>query len=74
MKRPDAIIIDGRAYSWRVLTEQRRAQLEAWRKSQGEQPALFALREDCRPKFARTAVGRYQEPSLLDCLQEDNRE
>lgn len=74
MKRPDAIMIDGRAYSWRVLTEQRRAQLEAWRKSQGEQPVLFALREDCRPKSDRTAAGRYQEPSLLDYLPEDTRE
>ena len=68
MRRPDTIIIDGRAYSWRVLVEQRKAQLEAWRKAQGAQPALFPLIEDCRPKIERTAAGRYLEPTLLTFL------
>jgi hypothetical protein len=31
-----------------------------------EQPALFELRDDYRPQAARTAAGRYREPSLLD--------
>jgi hypothetical protein len=68
MTRPDTIIIDGRAYSWRLLIEQRRAQLESWRKAQGTQPALFPLIEDCRPKAERTAAGRYEQPTLLTLL------
>jgi hypothetical protein len=70
MARPDTIIIDGRAYSWRALMEQRRAQLEAWRKAQSAQPALFPLIEDCRPRCERTAAGRYQEPTLLAFLRD----
>src|SRR5271166_466183 len=31
-----------------------------------EQPALFELKEDCRPVSERTAAGRYREPSLFD--------
>jgi hypothetical protein len=45
--------------------ELRKAQLDAWRKAQGEQPALFELVEDCRPKPERTPSGRYAEPTLL---------
>jgi len=67
-KRPDTIIIEGRAYSWRAILEARRAQLEAWRKAQPQQPALFTLREDCRPKAQRTAAGRYKEPTLLSII------
>lgn len=70
MKKPDTIIIDGRAYSWRVIREHRRAQLEAWRAAQPQQPALFDLKEDCRPKAEQTAAGRYREPTLLSFLQE----
>jgi hypothetical protein len=69
MARPDTIVIDGRAYSWRALIEQRKAQLETWRKAQGAQPALFPLVEDSRPKSERTAAGRYQEPTLLEWLR-----
>lgn len=29
MARPDTIVIEGRAYSWRALVEARKAQLEA---------------------------------------------
>lgn len=65
MARPDTIIIDGRAYSWRALMDARRAQLDAWKKAQGAQPALFELREDSRPQAERTVAGRYQQPSLL---------
>ncbi len=70
MKPPDTIIIDGRAYSWRVLIAARREQLEAWKAAQPQQPALFALKQDCRPAAERTAAGRYHEPSLLGSLQE----
>lgn len=64
--KPDTIMLDGRAYSWRALCELRRQQLEAWRAARGEQPALFELRKDVRPAGERTAAGRYLEPGLLD--------
>jgi hypothetical protein len=62
----DTLIVDGRAYSWKRLRELRRVQLEAARKACGSQPALFELREDCRPCSERTASGRFLEPSLFD--------
>lgn len=65
MKAPDTIVIGGRAYSWRVILETRRQQVEAWKAAQPRQPALFDLRTDCRPRCERTAAGRYSEPSLL---------
>lgn len=70
MKRPDTIIIEGRAYSWRVILELRRAQLEQWKAAQAQQPALFDLKEDRRPPAERTAAGRFREPTLLSFLQE----
>lgn len=66
MKKPDVIIIEGRAYSWRRIAELRRRQLEAWKAAKGEQPALFRLETDCRPAPARSAAGRYREPLLFD--------
>jgi hypothetical protein len=68
MARPDIILIEGRAYSWRQLCERRRLQIEAWRNAQPHQPALFELREDCRPAAGRTAAGRYQEPTFLSLM------
>lgn len=62
----DVLLVDGRAYSWKRLCELRRAQLEARRKAEGAQPALFELRQDCRPAAERTAASRYLEPGLLD--------
>jgi hypothetical protein len=62
----DAVVIEGRAYSWRALCELRKAQMEARRGAQGSQAALFELKEDRRPSSERTAGGRYEEPSLLD--------
>lgn len=70
MKKPDTIVIEGRAYSWRVILELRRAQLEAWKAAQPQQPALFPLKQDCRPKAERSAAGRYREPSLLEAIRE----
>lgn len=78
MRRPDTIVIEGRAYSWRALVALRKTQLDAWRGpapapergAQGEQPALFELTLDCRPKPQRTAAGRYQEPTLLCWLSD----
>ena len=69
MARPDTIIVDGHAYSWQRLRELRRQQLEAWRMSQPEQPALFPLKADCRPPTERTAAGRYREPTLFTVLE-----
>ena len=68
MAKPDVLIVDGRAFSWQRLCELRREQLEAWKKAESKQPALFELRDDYRPQAARTAAGRYRQPSLLDGL------
>jgi hypothetical protein len=62
----DAFILEGRAYSWKRLCELRREQLEAIRKARGTQPALFELRDDCRPASQRCASNRYAEPCLFD--------
>jgi hypothetical protein len=70
MAKPDTIVIDGRGYSWQQLCELRRQQLEAWKATRGEQPALFELKEDCRPATERTAAGRYQEPTLFARMAE----
>ncbi|WP_352864896.1 hypothetical protein [Mesorhizobium sp. M1329] len=40
MKRPETIIIGGRTYSWRVILDMRRQQLDAWKAAQPERPAL----------------------------------
>jgi len=63
MSAPRFIEIDGKRYLWRDLVNLRREQRAAARR--GEQPALFELREDCRPASERTAAGRYREPSLF---------
>jgi hypothetical protein len=73
MRKPDTIVIDGRAYSWRRLCELRKAQIEAWQAAQARQPALFALREDCRPQCERTASGRFEQPTLLQWLKDHRR-
>ena len=66
MSRPDTIVIEGRAYRWRDILEMRRQQIAAWKAARPDQPALFALKVDCRPKTECSAAGRYAEPSLLD--------
>ena len=63
MTQPKFIEIDGRRHSWRDLLGRRREQLAAVAKC--EQPPLFELKEDHRPKSGRTASGRYLEPSLF---------
>lgn len=70
MKRPETIIIGGRAYNWRVILDMRRQQLDA---RKAAQPELFALKQDRRPAAERSAAGRYQEPSLLVLMQERQR-
>jgi hypothetical protein len=65
MAKPDTLIVDGHALSWQRLCELRRQQLEAWKAAQPTQPALFELKDDCRPEAERTAAGRYREPTLF---------
>jgi hypothetical protein len=65
LAKPDTIVIDGRGYSWQQLCELRRRQLEAWKAQRGAQPALFELKDDCRPEAERSAAGRYFEPTLF---------
>lgn len=69
MAKPDILIVDGHAFSWQRLSELRREQLEAWKKSEARQLALFELKTDCRPRAERTAAGRYREPSLLESMR-----
>ena len=57
------IEIDGKRYLWRELLQMRREQKKAH--ARAVQPALFPLKDDQRPAAARTAAGRYQEPSLF---------
>ena len=63
MAAPKFIDIDGKRFVWRDLLQRRREQLAA--AARVEQPALFELKEDCRPIPERTAAGRYSEPSLF---------
>jgi hypothetical protein len=67
--KPDTLIVDGHALSWRRLVELRRQQLEAWQAEQARQLALFEMKTDCRPDAERTSARRYQEPSLLDLIR-----
>jgi hypothetical protein len=69
MAKPDVLIVDGHAFSWRRLCELRREQLEAWKKSEARQLVHFELKTDYRPRAERTAAGRYSEPSLLDSMR-----
>lgn len=64
--RPDTIIIDGRAYSWRALLELRRLQIQEWKQACLTQPALFPLQQDYRPNAERSAAARYLEPGLFN--------
>jgi hypothetical protein len=55
-------------YSWQQLCELRRQQLEAWKAAQPKQPALFELKDDCRPATERTVARRYHEPTLFSLI------
>lgn len=70
MAKPDTIIVDGHAFSWRRLCELRRQQMEAWTRAEARQPALLDVRTDSRPRSERTAARRYREPSLLDGMRQ----
>jgi hypothetical protein len=60
---PRSIEIEGKRYLWRDIVQLRRQQKRAYARAQ--QPVLFELKEDCRPRTERTASGRYREPSLF---------
>jgi hypothetical protein len=64
MTRVAFIEIGGARYLWRDIFELRRQQLKERRPA--EQPALFELIDDCRPRSQHTAAGRYSEPLLFD--------
>ena len=66
MRKPDILIIDGRAFSWRQLCQLRRQQLAAWEASQPHQPVLFEMVRDTRPPHECTVRERYLAPSLLE--------
>jgi hypothetical protein len=68
MAKPDTILIGGHCYSWPVICELRRRQLEGRKASQPRQLALFELKDDSRRVAERTAAGRYQEPSLFNFI------
>jgi hypothetical protein len=64
MTQSFTVLIDGKPYRWRDILALRRDQLAAVKKA--EQLPLFAdLPADHRPAYARTAAGRYQQPSLF---------
>ena len=65
MTRPSTIDLDGRRYLWRDIVERRKKQIAEHRKAQGNQPALFELKDDARPISERTVAGRYVEPTLF---------
>jgi hypothetical protein len=64
----DTLIVDGHAFSWKRLCELRRDQLEAARKAEAAQLALFEGQKDCRPAPERSAASRYLEPGLLELI------
>jgi hypothetical protein len=66
MSRLPYVAIDGKQYRWKDILELRRSQLAAYA-TPATQLALFeSLRDDSRPADARTASGRYQQPSLFE--------
>ena len=62
------IEIDGKRYLWRTILQLRREQKKAY--ARARQLTLFEMKQDRRLPAHRTAAGRYQEPSLFSCLDE----
>jgi hypothetical protein len=73
MAKPETVIIDGRAYSWRQLCELRRRQRQAFEAARPAQAVLFELKEDRRPAAERTAAGRFTEPMLFESMAGQER-
>ena len=59
------IVIDGKPYRWKAILALRRLQRAANGKPATQQPLFASLYDDSRPSTARTASGRYQQPSLF---------
>lgn len=59
------IVIEDKRYLWADVKALRRAQMQA----RPEQPMLFELMEDNRPRAERDAASRYREPSLFIGLE-----
>jgi hypothetical protein len=64
MAAPRHITIEGRQFLWRDVLTLRREQRKAAR--QHDQPALFEMRDDHRPKTQTTASERYCQPLLFE--------
>ena len=62
MSGPRYLVLDGKRYLWADLLRLRQEQRKAAKK---EQPALFSLKEDCRPPTQKTACARSQQPTLF---------
>ncbi len=56
------VLIEGKRYSWREILRLRREQRK---KAPQAQPPLFPLQEDARPQSQKTALGRWEEPTLF---------
>jgi hypothetical protein len=69
MAAPKFIEIDGKCFLWRDILQRRREQRMA--AARIDQPALFELKDDCRPVSERAAAGRYREPSLFVFVEQD---
>jgi hypothetical protein len=74
MVKPDILIVDGHAFSWRRLIELRHRQLGAWKAAEARQLALFELKDDSRPEAERTATGLNREPILLGLMAPNDDE
>lgn len=59
------VVLEDKRYLWADVKALRRAQMQA----RPEQPMLFELIEDSRPRAEREAASRYQEPSLFTLLE-----
>jgi hypothetical protein len=59
------VTLDGRTYQMRDvnrLYQEQRAELAR----RQDQPTLFEVHQDLRPKAHKTAAGRFQHPTLFD--------
>ncbi len=68
MTRPKTIVLDGKRHLWADILRIRQEQCVA--ATHARQLPLFDLVDDARPVKARTATGRYVEPSLLTLLED----
>lgn len=65
MSRIQFITIDGKPYRWKDILALRRLLRAANGKPATQLPLFASLYDDSGPATARTASGRYQQPSLF---------